>query len=671
MLTVKEVATLKGCSERYIRSEIKKGNIRAVECENPANNRKEYRIDPADLDEKLKLKYYAGLGIEISGCAGQNSDGKKSRARKEHKGDYLGDCTEEERQTIALWCDILARWQEARGVYGLTKELDDEFITAEKFRLRKEGIQLDVSRQILYRKYSYYKEKDYVNLLDDRGAWNKGQSCISDEVWQAFLWFYHDDRQPCFTKSYQDTLTWTEKFYPQFAANFPSEASFRRRYKAQIPKVITTLMRKGEKSMTDECLQYIERTYDDLCANDVWVADNHTLDVLTKYDDGTERTHRLSLTAFMDAKSGVITGWNLTDNPCSQSTIFALRMGILKFGVPKEILFDNGREFTVKDIGGKGNRRRKSDEWHEVPPTILNQLGIVARWAKVQNARAKHIERFFLNFKNNISKNFSSYIGGNILERPESVKKRLKNGEITTDSELRAVMDDLIDYENMAPYGGAEKRKYRNYSKLEVWNEEIDQTKHRICKEENLEFLLMRTSGYQKVKRKGVFITIAGEKIWYSGHKTVWLLDKEVYVRYDPTNLAKVRVYDKDDRYLDTWNADIELVLRFFDDKDAVKDANAKLAAQKKMVKDYAKSLSDGLPAHTKIDILALSVERAQKRKKEMFIKQGAVIEPIRIGKEEPQDLLKRREVRTGTDNVVSIDIARMNANLAKRKGLE
>ena len=223
----------------------------------------------------------------------------------------------------------------------------------------------------------------------------------------------------------------------------------------------------------------------------------------------------------------------------------------------------------------------------------------------------------------------------------------------------------------MREYGGAEKRRYRGMSKLEVWNDGIARVKQRVCRAEDLDLLLMRTSGYQKVKRKGVFITISGEKLWYSGLNTVWHLDKDVYVRYDPTDLSSVRIYDKEDRYVDTWQADTELILRFFDNSNAVADANEKLAAQKKMVKEYAKSLTDGMASHTKIDILALTVERAQQRKKEMYIAQGQVVEPVILPTEVPADKLVRSTRKTGTDNITPIDIARMNENAARRKGLE
>ena len=155
-------------------------------------------------------------------------------------------------------------------------------------------------------------------------------------------------------------------------------------------------MRDGEKAFNDRCTPYIMRMYDKLEANDLWIADNHMLDIISL--DG-ETKHRLYLTAFLDAKSGVLTGWNITDSPDSQSTNLALRYGIMRFGAPKEIYVDNGREFLTFDLGGKGHRTRKSDKNKSDPTTILERLGIKMHNVIVCNAKAKPIERTFYTVK--------------------------------------------------------------------------------------------------------------------------------------------------------------------------------------------------------------------------------------------------------------------------------
>ncbi len=666
MLTVKEVAELKGCSHQNVKKLILEGKLKATETKNE-KNRKMYLIDPADLPEKLKIKYYASLGMDLPKEVRQSD---ALRAKEEGRTlKRFDEFSQSEREQISLWVDILNRWQADRLMYDNMEQADEDIIGALRMEFRKKGIEIQISREILYRKLNRYRSGDYQGLLDNRGGWNKGKSSIPQEVWEGFLFYYLDDRKPTLSTVYHNIIHWTREFYPELVDRIPSEASFRRRVERDAPKALIAYFREGDKRFTDEFVTYVERIYDDLEANDVWIADNHTFDIMTRYDDGREGMHRLHLTAFMDAKSGVIVGWNITDNPCSNSTLFALRMAILRHGLPRIVYFDNGSEFLTKDIGGRGIRETKRSKLEERPETILSRLGIEMRNAKVRNGKSKPIERFFLTFKNHISKLFDGYTGGHSQERPESLKQKIKRGMIPTDSEIRPLVNDLIELENVAMYGGAEQKRYGGYTKMEVWNESIKNRKQRIVKEEDLNLLLMRTTGYQKVKRKGVFITIAGEQIWYSAPNRIWYQDQEVYVRYDPTDLRSVRIYDKEDRYIDTWKVDAELMLRFMDDPDAVKTASERIAHEKKIVRDFAKNLTENMRPETKIDMLDIMVRKAHAAKEGLYIGSSNVIEPVILKPEVPRDRLITQSKRTGTDNIVSIDIERMNRNAAKRKG--
>lgn len=658
LLTVKEVAELKGCSAQYLRKIIKDGKLEAQEDSDPKNNIKQYLVPVSALPDELQRKYYANIKSDAVPIVPERKEVKKKKLIEKKAFDKF---SAEEREEITFWCGILKEWQQVRGEYKNATEADPLFVSAMKLKYRN----LSISEDILYRKYSYYKEGELGGLLDGRGGWNKGKSTVPQEIWEGFLYYYLDDKRLPVSQCYKITQEWTKQFYPELAAELPGERTFRRRIDT-VPKAVQTLMRYGEKAMTDECITYIERLYDELEANDVWIADNHTFDIMTKYDDREER-HRMSLTAFMDAKSGVLVGWNITDNPCSNSTIFALRHGILRFGAPKLVYFDNGSEFLTNDIAGRGHRTKKSQLDVEKPETILSRLGIEMKNAIVRNAKAKPIERMFLTFKTSISKLFDSYTGGNIIEKPESLKSKIKKGLIPTDSKIRDAVNDLIDGQyNMESYGGAEKNKYKGYTRLEVWNESIqNRVQRKVFKEEDLNLLLMRSTGYQKVKRKGVFIIIAGEKVWYSCENIWEHIDKEVYVRYDPTNISTVRIYDKEDRYMETWNVDRELMLNFIEeDKEAMKTASEKVARNKKAVKNYAKNLIANIPEEFKIDELDLRVQQARAAKEGMIITESKTIMPMRANEEYIEPLQKA----VGDSVVIPIDLNKMNKKAAMRK---
>lgn len=165
-------------------------------------------------------------------------------------------------------------------------------------------------------------------------------------------------------------------------------------------------------------------------------------------------------------------------------------------GLPLGVYFDNGSEFLTHDIAGRGHRKKADRNTGDDPPTIFSLLGITMTNALVKNAKAKNIERYFYTFKESISKAFSGYCGGTILERPEDLAKKVKNGEIPTDKEIA----DL----------------------LEVLN----------ATDEDLTLLMARTSRYRKIKRNGVCIELYGKKIWFKDENTVFNIGREVYVRY-------------------------------------------------------------------------------------------------------------------------------------------
>ena len=170
---------------------------------------------------------------------------------------------------------------------------------------------------------------------------------------------------------------------------------------------------------------------------------------------------------------------------------------------------------------------------------------------------------------------------------------------------------------------------------------------------------------YQKVKRNGVYITIAGEQLWYNNEDTWLHQDEQVLVRYNPLDLSSVRLYDKDDRYLFTWELERTLLLSFMDaDIDKISEANEKLAKQRKVVKQYGKDMFANMKSETKIDMLDLMVKRAHIAKEGSIIEQSSVIELQQLNEVEATPLLK-----TGTDNnIIDIDIARMNRNIEERK---
>lgn len=646
-LTVKETAKLKGCSERYIRKLIGNGEIFSESIINTSNGHTCHSIPVSALPEDLQARYYAKLKRDAGLAPELESDNKTALKQcKKTVKKAFEEYSQTEREKMAEWCEILREWQELRIGYKNKTDFDADFVG----KCRIEHPQLEISVRILYRKYSAYLSNDYDGLIDKRGGWNKGTTSINEEVWKMFTRIYLVSNRPTVSRCYTDVKAWCATNYPELYDNIPSERTFRRRIENEIPNCVIEFTRYGKKACFDKYVEYVERDYTDLNANDIWIADNHTLDVISMSPEG--KPHRLSLTAYMDAKSGVIVGWNLCDHPCSQSTLLAMRMAVMNgYGLPLGAYFDNGSEFLTHDIAGRGHRKKADWNTGEDPPTIFSLLGITMTNALVKNAKTKNIERYFYTFKESISKAFSGYCGGTILERSEDLAKKVKNGEIPTDKEIADLLEILINggY-NCKEYGGKEK-KYKGMTRLEVWNQSINsgEVVFRDATDEDLALLMARTTRYQKIKRNGVCVELYGKKIWFKDDNTPFNIGREVYVRYDPAELNEVRVYDREtDKFLWTYkNADylsIPYNAKSEEGRSRIALAMEHIAKNKKIIKQAVSAYTDS----EAIDVLEARINEAYTNMDKMQIQRPAVIQPV-TAKEINADYPER-------ENIVEVD---------------
>lgn len=637
-LTVSEYATIRGCTTRNIRKLIVSGKLKAIEFIND-KNRKEYKIPVEELSVSEQRQYYHQSGVIQS-------------EKKITDNEQLETMSTEEREECIFWEKIVKEWQEYRNMEGVKSksDVDELFIT----KMKLEYPDIDISYDILRRKYIALKNNDLKGLIDKRGKAKKGCTKIDEEVWQVFLSFYLDQAKHPIAKCLKYTkLYLKENGKEDLIDNIPAYCTFTRHIKNDISDAMKTLGRDGEKAFDDRCAPYIKRTYDDMESNDYWIGDNHTIDVIVG-DSG--KTMRLYLTAFMDARSGIITCIYLTDNPSSQASIYSLRRGIKKYGIPKNVYLDNGREFLTFDFGGLGHRAKKNNNRYD-PPPILERLGIHMVNALVRNAKAKVIERRFLDFKNSISKLFATYTGGNVIEKPEILKIELKNGNIPDKQEFIKEIEELIEnYLNYEEYNGAVEAD-RGMRKIDVYNKNLH-TKI-TATDEQLNLMMLRSTRPQKVTRRGVHLKVAGTRIDYFNNELIMqLLNKQVYLRYDPDDLSKVRVYDLEDRYIMDVEADNTAVLEYGASKEEVKAAMAKTRAVKKATQ---KALKEAVLANIDRNTALELVLKNAEENKESEVAEKSLEEIVLKGSDE-NALLHTMPI---------IDLEKMTKNSMKRGGLE
>lgn len=346
-ISIKEVAEIKGCTVQNLQKQVLEDRIQAI-TEYTQNNRKRYMIPLTELSEKEQIAYYKKHNIEVP------SEIKKEKS-KSSRSTNIEDYTELQREEMAFWHGIIKQWQDY-CIDKLSKvDATKEFVLI----MREKYPDIKISSDILYRKKRSMAHYGICGLADGRGGHNKGSSTIADVVWNTFLSFYLDQNQLTKTMCYQLTVQVIKEERPDLLP-LPSYRTFVRHIESDVSLAVKTLGRNGEKAFKDRCAPYIKRIYDNLESNDIWFGDNHTLDIESLDKNG--KLHRLHMSTFQDARSGIIVAAHLSDSNTGQTTLISLRKGILGYGCPKVLYLDNGREYMVTDISGLGHRQKKSSD---------------------------------------------------------------------------------------------------------------------------------------------------------------------------------------------------------------------------------------------------------------------------------------------------------------------
>lgn len=587
-LTVKEMAELKGCSERHIRLLIEENIISAKKIEvkqrGPGRGGIQYRIPLSSIEKKLQSKFKRHL--KVFQQEQEQTDIDTEAAIDNYTGDEI--------EQIARWKKILFDWQKYRNSSCKSKaEADTEFVDI----INVQNPDLNLSLRSLYRKWKEYNKMGDIALVDRRGKHTGHQKKLSNEVWDVFEYYYLDDSRKSISLCMKLTEMNFELQGRQDVLPLPSRSTFERGVKA-IPIPYLKYFRENEKTFIGECAPYIKRMYDDLQANDIWVADNHTFDVMVEKNSQPVRVY---LTAFMDVRSRKITGWCITDAPSSDATIYALKKGCEYNGVPKMLYTDNGREFLFHDLGGNGFRKRRKNEELKLP-SILDDLGIEFTTALPRNARAKGIERAFCTVKNTLSKLYDGYTGGTILERPDSLKELVKypNSLVNIEEFKKQVDTYILGWYNKQPHSGEGM-----YGKTpdEIFNNTL--IERRVIPPEKLNLMFMRyakgNKGTLKVGKNGVTLRFYGQELQY-WNAELWEMyfGREVYVRYSPDDLSAVRVYDEKMSFICV--AELKDTLSYKASKEEIRKNQAENRKAVRAVKAYKRN--KGIEAENELKLI-------------------------------------------------------------------
>lgn len=531
-ININEVAKAKGLSSnRSLRIAIQKGKYIAREV--TVQGGKSYEIKDSSLevevqekleDEEIKSKSTALLPIN-------NINNNR-----------VNFVSENARLTALARLDIISALENIRKRYPTKKETDSTFI-----ELYNSGLYLPqiykfmgtIAIGTLYRWLKNYEDYGYRGLIPQHKvkSQNEYNTILNNEMKQVFLKYLLHPNKFSIGKSINLTKHVLEK---RGYENIPCNLTFRRfaeHFKTtNYSKWI--LMREGEKAYHDKVEAYIERDISKLEVGDVLIADGHVLNfqVINPF---TGKPTRATLVGFLDWKSTALVGYEIMMKENTQCIASALRNAILNLGlIPKVVYQDNGKAFKAKYF-------QHSDFDEAGFNGVYSNLGIKSVFAKPYNARAKVIERFFLEFQEEFEKMMPSYIGTSIedksawLKRGEKLHKQMHQkttkNYIPTVQEAIKYIDCWIDYHNSKPCPNDSSKTIQEMLNG-VQRQDIDKN--------ILNDLMMKTET-RTINKNG--ITFLGLH-----YRSDILLDlrESVFIRYSLFDLSKIHVYSMKGEFL-------------------------------------------------------------------------------------------------------------------------
>lgn len=599
-IDIKRIAEVKGVkSTRSIRIAIQKGKYIAREVK--VNGGSSYEVLYSSLESEIQEKL-------------ENEEIKSTALIPiENKVNFI---SENAKLNALARVDIVTALFNLRTKYQTKKEADKVFLD-----LYNSGMYLpqiykfvgSISIGTLHRWVKAYENYGTNGLLPKRrtSQQNEYNTILNNEMKQVFLKYLLHPNQFSIGKAINLTKHVLEK---RGYENIPCNLTFRR-FAEHFKKTNYSkwvLMREGEKAYHDKVEAYIERDISKLKVGDVLIADGHVLNfqVINPF---TGKPTRATLVGFLDWKSTALVGYEIMMTENTQCIASALRNSILNLGlIPKVVYQDNGKAFKAKYF-------QHTDFDEAGFNGVYSNLGIKSVFAKSYNARAKVIERFFLEFQEEFEKMMPSYIGTSIEDKPAWLKrgeklhkqmhKKTTKNYIPTVQDVIKYIDCWIDYHNSKPCPNDSSKTIQEMLNA-VQKQEIDKN--------ILNDLMMKTET-RTINRHG--ITFLGLH-----YRSEVLLDlrETVFIRYSLFDLSKIYVYSMKGEFLCVARQE-EKIHPMANHLGTVKDMEEFKQRIQKQKRQFNKVKKDFLKYYPTEDAEVLEIERE------------SVVEIAQISEEKPK----------------------------------
>lgn len=384
-------------------------------------------------------------------------------------------------------------------------------------------------------------------LLSRHGQHLRGSS-VKDDYFEYFKTLYLVEGAPSLRTCWDLTLGYAIREFNADRETFPSFMAFKRRLDKEIPKQGIYLARYGQSAWNRKYGGYIDRDYSNITCNEVWVSDHAQIDVACFDSDG--KVVFPWVTVWRDYKSGKWLGWVLqTKNPNSDFIFQSFYYAAQKFGLPKDVIIDNGKDYRSKDFAG-GRSNFKVDISKGQTSAMLKELNVKVHFALPYNAQTKPVERDFLKIKELLSKHCVGYRGGNVVERPEKLANEIKSGKIMQFEDFKKIFDDFIlNVLNKKPSNG---KNLNGICPDELFYNEY--TEKITPSRDALKLFCMRTSRNFTIGRNGIQDRQLGITYWAD-----WMITRtglKVYLRRDVQDYKEAWAFKADnDEFVGTVKA--------------------------------------------------------------------------------------------------------------------
>jgi len=451
--------------------------------------------------------------------------------------------TEKERRSAALRGSLIAEYHYS----GLRKE---DFLSA--YNLKTDSrLYKDlghVSLRTFYRWESDFTSKGMDGLVPRYSSASGGAGESLTEGEKALLeTFWLRDSRP----TIQHALRLLKENYPGSECTY----STARRYLRSLPQALTDYRRLGRTAFTDKHQPHIDQNIWQYKSLDVVVSDHHCLDCVVMHNG---KLIRPWVTTMQDYRSGKVLGWCPSVSPSHLSIIAAYYMAVIQYGIPRKLIFDNGRDYRSEILNGKTVTAKvctpeKLDEEEEVYiQGIFFLIGSEVSFTLPYNAKSKgRQERYFGLLKEYFSKDLGSYIGGDTRERPEdselyfrAINGLAKRNDVPEWTEAINALGAVIAYINdeLTSTGKGMNGKTRS----QVFSENLP-VDIRHADRETLQLALSK--GELRYVRNNV-VKIGEVKYYHPD--LIYYSGQQVMVRTMLTTDAEVQICDLSGRYLFT-----------------------------------------------------------------------------------------------------------------------